>query len=110
MSWYIRLNENKEIIKAFSDCFTKPEKTDILYKETDERHFHLDIIENINEISKYKYKYINGDIIENDLTLTSAEQMQVEFIQKKNKIREKLPELLLNNDTLLKIKEEIDKL
>ena len=62
---YIRINENNEIIKAFSDAFEQPEENDICINDNAERHCSLQIMEN-NFIygAKYKYKYIDNEIIE----------------------------------------------
>ena len=38
---YIRLDENNNIIKGFSDAFEQPEPTDILINEHGGRHFEL---------------------------------------------------------------------
>jgi len=40
---YIRLDKNNRIIAAFSDAFETPQDGDILYRESDERHFHLEL-------------------------------------------------------------------
>jgi hypothetical protein len=60
---YIRINSNNEIIHAFSDAFEQPEKTDILLKETEERHCQFQVMSD-KYIGKYKYKYVDGEIIE----------------------------------------------
>lgn len=60
---YIRLNSQNEIIHAFSDAFEQPIKTDILLGETEERHCQLQIMSE-KYIGKYKYKFINGEIVE----------------------------------------------
>ena len=56
---YIRINENNEIIKVFSDAFEQPEENDICINDNTERHCSLQVMEN-NFIygAKYKYKYI----------------------------------------------------
>jgi hypothetical protein len=38
---YIRINENSEVIGAFSSAFQNPQEGDILLVETEERHFNL---------------------------------------------------------------------
>jgi len=60
---YIRLNSQNEIIHAFSNAFDQPEETDILLYETKERHCQLQVMSE-KYIGKYKYKYINNEIIE----------------------------------------------
>ena len=60
---YIKLNSQNEIIHAFSNAFEQPEKTDILLKETEERHCQFQVMSE-KYIGKYKYKYIDGQIIE----------------------------------------------
>ena len=58
---YIRLNEEGLIIKVFSTGFEQPIEGDILYKETDERHFNMDLF-TMQGIPRYKF--INSEIIE----------------------------------------------
>lgn len=60
---YIRINENNKIIYAFSDAFEQPLETDILIGETEERHCQFQVFSE-KYFTKYKYKYINGQIIE----------------------------------------------
>jgi len=60
---YIRINKNNEIIHAFSNAFEQPEKEDILLYETEQRHCQLQVMSE-KYIGKYKYKYINNEIIE----------------------------------------------
>jgi hypothetical protein len=61
---YIRINnKTQEIIHAFSNAFEQPEKEDILLYETEQRHCQLQVMSE-KYIGKYKYKYINGKIIE----------------------------------------------
>jgi len=59
---YIRLNENKEIIKSFSTDFEQPEKDDICVNENGDRHYNLDLIDIYT--MGWKLKYIDGKIIE----------------------------------------------
>lgn len=58
---YIRLNSDKNIIKAFSDKFEQAEKDDICMNENGGRHFHLEIFTPENE---FKYKYVSKKIVE----------------------------------------------
>jgi len=60
---YIRLNSQNEIIHSFSNAFEQPLETDILFKETEERHCQLRVMSE-KYLGKYKYKYIDGKIIE----------------------------------------------
>lgn len=68
---YIRLNENQEIIKAFSDAFEQPLETDILYLDTkgkkikEPRHTHLccsELFPITNDEGKCKNKWIDGKL------------------------------------------------
>lgn len=53
---YVRLDENFNIIKTFSDAFEKPLLTDIKYKEnTNQRHFHLNLFIEDN-LCRYEWK------------------------------------------------------
>lgn len=79
---YIRLNSQNEITHAFSDAFICPFKDDILLKETEERHCKLQIFSE-KYIGKYKYKYIDGKIIEK-----SEEELYPIEERKVNKIKE----------------------
>ena len=63
---YIRTNENNEIVKVFSDAFEQAIETDTLYKETEERHFNLNI-KNI-EYNTYNYKFVDSEIVENEIS------------------------------------------
>lgn len=58
---YIRINENYEIIHAFSSAFEDPLTNDILIKTTEERHFNLPLL--YNDVI-YKWKYIDGVFVE----------------------------------------------
>ena len=60
---YIRLNSQNEIIHAFSNAFEQPSETDILLMETEERHCQFQVMSE-KYIGKYKYKYIDGEVIE----------------------------------------------
>jgi len=76
---YIRLDSENWIIKAFSDGF--PEEileTDILLRETDQRHFYLgDFIfsPSLFEGSQPKYRYINNEIITEIKPLTREQKL-----------------------------------
>jgi len=80
---YIRINnKTQEIIHAFSNAFEQPEKEDILLYETEQRHCQLQVMSE-KYIGKYKYKYINGKIIEK----SEDELYQIEE-RKADKIKE----------------------
>jgi predicted PolB exonuclease-like 3'-5' exonuclease len=79
---YIRLNSQNEIIHSFSDAFEQPKETDILLYETEERHCRFQVMSD-KYIGKYKYKYIDGKIIEK----SEEELYPIEEI-KLNKIKE----------------------
>ena len=93
---YIRLNTNNEIIHAFSDAFEQPEKTDILLKETKERHCQFQVFSE-KYLGKYKYKYIDGQVVEkSEEELYSEEERKTDKIkaikvEAKRKILEKYP-------------------
>ena len=58
---YLRLNNKSFIIKIFSDAFEQPLEGDVLYKESSERIFTMNLtISN----GYYKYKYVNKKIEE----------------------------------------------
>ncbi len=96
-NYYIRLNEKNQVIKAFSDVFEKPEKTDILVGCGAEAHFRIgsdrlcdELHENANiengldiydNLGIYKLKYVNGLIQK-----ISDEEYQVE-LKKLQKIK-----------------------
>lgn len=57
---FIRLNDNKEVIKAFSSAFEQPEESDICINEdTMERHFNLSLLQD----GAYKYKYDGKNLV-----------------------------------------------
>ena len=58
---YIRVDSENNIIKTFSSAFEQSQEGDILHRETEERHFNLDIYVYPGVL---KYKYINDEIIE----------------------------------------------
>ena len=62
--YYLRLNDDNHIIKVFSDAFEKPLETDILYKESSERIFTMNLTSNIELKPQYKYQYENNEIVE----------------------------------------------
>lgn len=76
---YIRLNEKKHIIKAFSTAFEQPEENDILVKENAGRHYNP-IIHRTDGL--YKFKYIDGEWVVNtdsDLTEELASLIQPDY-------------------------------
>jgi len=96
---YIRLNSQNEIIHAFSDAFNIPEEADILLEETEERHCQFKVMSE-KYIGKYKYKYIDGEIIEK-----SEEELYPIEERKLNKIKEIKEEanrLITNNYPIFK--------
>ncbi len=62
---YIRLDEDKNIIKAFSIKFEQPESNDILIEDTPGRHFNNTLIPKglIDSGGKFNYKYSNKKIV-----------------------------------------------
>jgi hypothetical protein len=81
---YIRINSNNEIIHAFSDAFQSPEETDILLGETEERHCQFQVMSD-KYIGKYKYKYVDGEIIEKtEEELYTAEERKADKIKQIN--------------------------
>lgn len=78
---YIRINEQNEIIHAFSDAFEQPLETDILFQETEQRHCQLNILSE-KYIGKYKYKWINGKVLEKtEEELFPLEELKARKIQ-----------------------------
>lgn len=64
--YYIRLDENNNTVKGFSDDFEKPMDTDICIKENGGRQFELNGVINpplINSQGIYLFKYINNEVI-----------------------------------------------
>ena len=59
---YIRIDENNNIIKTFTDIFEQPEMGDILINESRERHFNLSLFIGINGFNTHKYTYENGEV------------------------------------------------
>jgi hypothetical protein len=94
---YIRINEDDEIIRTFCNIFETPQEGDILFKETEERHFNKSLI---NDDGFYKYIY---DISDNTITKRTDDQIyanklpeyKVEIIKK---IKRKAFNLLLKTD------------
>jgi len=91
---YLRLDSENYIIKGFSDAFPETiEETDILLRETEQRQFYFsDFIFNpsLTEGTQPKYKYVDGEIIEEVKPLTTE--------QKIVPIREKRNQLLIASD------------
>lgn len=67
---YIRIDEEKNIVHRFSDCYEKPDKKDIKLRETEEKKFYFEIngkkLYNPNiihlETTEYKYKFVNDTL------------------------------------------------
>jgi len=89
---YIRVNENKHIVRGFSTAFEQPLETDICINEEGGRHFEL--LGEINPTLKdgnriFKYRFDNIPI------LRTAEEKQLELLliqseQSKNDIYNEL--------------------
>ena len=74
---YLRLNENNEIIHAFSSVFEQPLEGDILYRESTEGHFNM----NLRSIEgDWLYKYIDGEIVDNPVS--DAVLLQREIVKR----------------------------
>lgn len=58
---YVRVDDNNLIIKAFCNAFEQPQAGDILYRETDERHFNPMLFTAWGEP---KYRYVSGEMVE----------------------------------------------
>ncbi len=107
---YIRLNSQNEIIHAFSNAFEQPLDTDILFQETEQRHCQLQIMSE-KYIGKYKYKYIDREVIEkSEDELYPIEERKLNKIKEikeksQNKILEKYP-MWKQIDLLFKIGEK----
>lgn len=98
---YIRIDNNKNIIKAFSDKFEQPENNDICVNEDGGRHFNLDLlIDNI-----YKYKWKSKKIVEKTIEEIDIEKLPELRIDKKAERKDFYKQLiiedLLNNSPLL---------
>jgi hypothetical protein len=77
---YVRVNKDNFILRVFSSGFEQPLEGDILYRESDERHFNLDVFDSNFQL---KYKYDNGIIRE----ATEEEKFNLDEY-KENKINE----------------------
>ncbi len=60
---FIKIDQDNNIIKTFTDAFEEPDQDSILVNEDGDRHFNLDLMELKNDIIFYKYKYENGQVI-----------------------------------------------
>lgn len=88
---YIRINENNEIIHTFCDVFEIPQTEDILFKETEERHFNKNLI---NEDGFYKYIY---NETENTIIKRNDEQIYSDNLSEyKTKIIKKIKQKAFN--------------
>ena len=98
---YIRLNENKDIIKIFSSAFEVPEENDVIVYEGQDRHFNqIDGKSIINEDNLFIFKYIDNAIIEK----THDEIYTVEYNNTKE--REQILNELLALDSKITREEE----
>ena len=61
-SHYIKINDNNEIIKAFSTAFEVAEAGDICVNETGDRHFNLDLRD--MKTNEYRLKWVDDEIVE----------------------------------------------
>lgn len=90
---YIRLDENMNIIKGFSDAFESPLGKDICINENGQRHFEMFGEVNpslINGNGIYIYKYIDNSFI----AKTDAEiQTEIELLTKEPTAEERLQSL-----------------
>ena len=64
---YVRIDEEKRIIKGFSDAFEQPQENDIVINEQGGRHFRLPFENRVNPPLKTDegiplYKYENGEV------------------------------------------------
>lgn len=92
---YIRLDEDKNIIKAFSTAFEKFESGDILILDNAPRHFDMSMFPKglMDNNGKYNYEHINSKITER----SEAEkwtQAELDEIEKQNIISQKKVEVL----------------
>lgn len=70
---YIRVNEAMVIIHGFSSAFEQPQDGDILYAESEHRHFHLVFTEPLtNDRGQYRLKWDNG-VVERSKAVLDAE-------------------------------------
>lgn len=80
---YIRLDENNNIIRGFSNVFEEPQEGDICINEQGGRHFELNGVINprlINESGIFLFRYENGKVIAKtpDELLPALDQMRQE--------------------------------
>ena len=94
---YIRLNSDGNIIKAFCDAFEKPVDGDILYCETNERHFLLEVYD-MNGFPRYAF--VDGEIVERT-ELTEAEQTELNDRAVKEDLARSDSEIIRGIDDLL---------
>lgn len=60
---FVRLGPSNEILRAFSDAFEKPEQMDICVNpDTDERHFHLDLFDDVG-IPRLRWDHAQSKIV-----------------------------------------------
>lgn len=68
---YIKV-DNGNVIDTFSSGFGEAPQDFIFYQNSHKRHFHLDLVSNVNGFVLYNFKYENNEVIEK----TSQEKQQ----------------------------------
>ena len=103
---YIRLDKEKNIIKAFTTKFEQPILSDICVEDTPGRHFNWNLMpEGLTDLKgKYNYKYINKSFIKRAESekYTEAERIAVE---KEKLIQSKIMEVQ-RTEAIIKLQSE----
>lgn len=96
---YIRIDSQNRIIAAFSDAFQSPQDGDILYRESDERHFHLELH---REDGFLRYEWDGKKIIERT-ELTTDETALLSEQQAKTALAESDQAMIRGIDDLVNL-------
>lgn len=73
---YVRINDDSDITKFFSDAFEQPTDSDLLYAISEDRHFNLDIVDEESKVYKIKLK---KSVISNYIYINSRYLDLVDF-------------------------------
>ena len=72
---YIRLNENKEIVRAFTEAFDTPLHTDIALEHTSNRQWTLELQDLATGV--YLLRYVNGKVTAKSKATLTAEKAPI---------------------------------